>query len=347
MEDLDKMQHIEDHKDYPPLSPDITATPQASLTGNEDVMIKEEFTSHINSESPRRMTRSQSLDNKQKSEQVDISKKKEQIKKEITSIWNGTHPKLVQQKRSLQKHQEEKVLLAESWKTYQLGIIEKLYQQERIAAEKEFETQRNQIRERMIQELLERKRKWLEEHHDTIVTLSQQVDPLSSINWMEEAIGTSNGKSTNISIQRKLRKRNQGASATSGTTISTTGLGSDSQPPRASERISGMKSKKGLSGPTIVASLKEFEIDEDLDIIRQKKNDGMATRRYKYSNTKITDQKMRKLKNNRGQDIDDEEIQEPRRSRNTVRNSEKEDMDEETPNEDDDDVYDGTLNISS
>lgn len=335
------------HENYPPLSPDVAGTPQASLTTNENVIIKEESTSHIRSESPRRITRSQSLDNNQKPEQIDTFRKKDQIKKEITSIWNGTHPKLLQQKRSLQKHQEEKILLAESWKTYQLGIIEKLYQQERMILEKEFETQRNQIRERMIQELLERKRKWLEDHHDIIVASSQQVDPLSSINWIEEAIGTSNVKSVNTSIQRKLRKRNQGLSVIPAIAIPTTGLGIDNQPSRASERISGMKSKKGLSGPTIVASLKEFEIDEDLDIIRQKKNDGVATRRYKYSNIKITDQRMRKLKNNRGQDIDDEEVQESRRSRNIARNSEKENMDEETSNEDENDVYDETLNISS
>jgi hypothetical protein len=243
-----------------------------------------------------------------------VKKMADQIKQEISSIWNGSHPKLVQQRRILLKRQEEKILLAEMWKTYQLNVAEKLYQQEKSVAEREFEAQKNQLREKMIQELLDRKKKWLDEHQETILNaLSQQsysieegdsamflnsttdqsqpsnsqvesqpgnntssipsMMTLGSKQVSSNLSATSFGINGNNGMQRKLRRRNQGGVASSENQLLTRS---------ASERSGYGRSKKAPSGPTIVTTLKEYEIDEDLDIIRQRKTPGVATRRAKY-----------------------------------------------------------------
>jgi hypothetical protein len=210
---------------------------------------------------------------------VPLSGRREQIRAEIASIWNGTHSKLLQQRRVLLKRQEEKILLAELWKAYQLGVAERLYQHEKAAAEREFEQQKNQIRDKMIQELLERKKKWIEEHQDiTHVPSSLSQQPAT-----DGPDSENNGGPTSSSLQRSMSTGATGASRK----LRKRGLGgamaSDSQPLRVSERAASMRTRRNQGGPAIVTTLREFEVDEDLDLIRQNKNPGVATRRGKYA----------------------------------------------------------------
>lgn len=64
----------------------------------------------------------------------------------------GTHTKLINQRKQILKREEEKLLYAEIWKTYQLSMIEKLYEYEKKLIEKELENSKNLLRDKMIQD---------------------------------------------------------------------------------------------------------------------------------------------------------------------------------------------------
>jgi Sin3 histone deacetylase corepressor complex component SDS3 len=86
-----------------------------------------------------------------------------QLKREIESIKNGTHPQFCEKCRELEEVKTDRILAAEQWKQYQLQNINNMFEAERKQAEEEYKSEKRQLRERMINAIVDKKKKLTEE----------------------------------------------------------------------------------------------------------------------------------------------------------------------------------------
>lgn len=99
-----------------------------------------------------------------------------------------------QRKEAIRRRWEEKRWSAAVWRDYQLECAQKLFEEEMEAAEREWEEERSRLKERLVADLLEERRRLMEELEPTLsgsaVTVMQVAPPA--------------GQNTN---KRSLRKR--------------------------------------------------------------------------------------------------------------------------------------------
>jgi len=85
------------------------------------------------------------------------------LKREIEAIKNGTHPTFCEKCKELEQTRDDKVSAAEQWRLYQLQNVTNVFDAERRQAEEEYKAEKRQIRERMVQALVDKKKKLTEE----------------------------------------------------------------------------------------------------------------------------------------------------------------------------------------
>jgi len=81
------------------------------------------------------------------------------LKREIDSINNGTHPGFCEKCKELEQVRDDKIYAAEQWRSYQLQNINNAFDAEKRQADEEYKAERQQMRERMIQTLLDKRKK--------------------------------------------------------------------------------------------------------------------------------------------------------------------------------------------
>eukprot|EP00026_Physarum_polycephalum_P014131 Phypoly_transcript_14608.p1 GENE.Phypoly_transcript_14608~~Phypoly_transcript_14608.p1 ORF type:complete len:275 (+),score=56.87 Phypoly_transcript_14608:100-924(+) len=150
-----------------------------------------------------------------------------QLKKEVDAIKNGTHPQFCEQCKELDDIKIERIAAAEQWKQYQLQNINNMFEAERLQAEEECTTEKRLLKDRLINTILDKKKKISEDKMTMNIT-----DPTDT--------------RTNT---RQLRRR-----------------GAPPPPPPVTQ------TKKKLTPPSINYTLKDTEIQEDLNAIFNKQS---------------------------------------------------------------------------
>jgi len=143
-----------------------------------------------------------------------------QLKKEAEAIKNGTHPQFCDQCKELEDAKNDKVAAAEQWRQYQLQNINNMFEVEKQQAEEEFATEKRLLKDRLLNTILEKKKKITEDKMTMNIT------------------DTTDARST-----RQLRRRG-------------------GQPPPQPTTV-----KKKITPPSINYTLKDTEIQEDLNAI--------------------------------------------------------------------------------
>eukprot|EP01114_Cavostelium_apophysatum_P023047 TRINITY_DN8560_c0_g3_i1.p1 TRINITY_DN8560_c0_g3~~TRINITY_DN8560_c0_g3_i1.p1 ORF type:complete len:404 (+),score=100.29 TRINITY_DN8560_c0_g3_i1:231-1442(+) len=92
-----------------------------------------------------------------------FSDKVEALKKEQELISSGTHHLLQKRSKDLEEARLQKTWAAEKWKEYQIQNIEALFEAEKRQAEEDYKVDIKNLREKMLDNTLERKRKLVEE----------------------------------------------------------------------------------------------------------------------------------------------------------------------------------------
>lgn len=114
----------------------------------------------------------------------------EVLKREIRELEAGSHPEFKERLKELEKEKQQLTEKANRWKEYQLQCAEAAYKEEREQAEQEYRTEKEGLKERLLAQIEERKRKLQED---------------------KEALTIDNDLPTDTSSRlqpRKLRKRN-------------------------------------------------------------------------------------------------------------------------------------------
>lgn len=83
----------------------------------------------------------------------------EELKEELKLVRRNKHPKLKEFEVELVEKRKEREWIAQLWKAYQLEVIEKLFSDEKIAAEEECEQAKSNLKEKLLHEFVEKKRK--------------------------------------------------------------------------------------------------------------------------------------------------------------------------------------------
>ncbi|OZJ02893.1 hypothetical protein BZG36_03808 [Bifiguratus adelaidae] len=110
------------------------------------------------------------------------------IREEMRAVQEGTHPEFWERLMDIQQSQEDMIFSAQLFRDYQIERIETEYEQERAAAEDDYKAEKRGLRDKMIGDIEERRRRLKEEKdsHDLNI----------------DVIADSNGR-----LNRNLRKR--------------------------------------------------------------------------------------------------------------------------------------------
>jgi breast cancer metastasis-suppressor 1-like protein len=152
-----------------PMEIDETGQPKG-----EDKSKQNQGTQEVDLEEKRRL---ECLDNMEKIEkEFSILKEKfyadkiSHLKTEIDKISEGKHDKYQQKMKDLDKRKEEKVWAAEQWKQYQLMNINNVFEAEKKMAEDEFQSEKDQLKEKMVVALQDKQKKLEEEKNNLNLT---------------------------------------------------------------------------------------------------------------------------------------------------------------------------------
>jgi len=162
---------------------------------------------------------------------------------ETDSLKDGSNPGFLKKSRELDFLRDQKIRAAEKWKEYEIQNINCLYHAEKKQAEDEFKADVFDLRERLLQNLSEKKKK-LQDDRSTL-TLSVGGPPGN----------VSDQQPTRSVMTRTLRKRGGGMIG---------GIGKEGK------LVDGHAAyKRRLNPPHIEYSLKESEILEDISLIQK------------------------------------------------------------------------------
>jgi len=131
--------------------------------------------------------------------------KVEALRKEIDTIQAGSHDKLLQKLRELEYKRDEKLWAARQWREYQLQAIETAFNAEKKQAEDEYESDKQTLKERMIQALNERQRK-LEEEKNTLSLTDGATDIRNAVPSSRNLRSQKKGKENFTAVVNQRRK---------------------------------------------------------------------------------------------------------------------------------------------
>eukprot|EP01117_Protostelium_nocturnum_P019844 TRINITY_DN86_c0_g2_i1.p1 TRINITY_DN86_c0_g2~~TRINITY_DN86_c0_g2_i1.p1 ORF type:complete len:232 (+),score=101.19 TRINITY_DN86_c0_g2_i1:90-785(+) len=92
-----------------------------------------------------------------------LNEKIESLKQEAESIKNGTHPFFLQKSKELEELKKQKISAVERWKEYHIQSIQAVYEAEKAQGEDEYKRERNELKEKMLNSAIEKKKKLVEE----------------------------------------------------------------------------------------------------------------------------------------------------------------------------------------
>jgi len=124
------------------------------------------------------------------------------LKREIDSIKNGTHPIFCEKCRELEQARDDKVSAAEQWKQYQLQNVNNVFDAERRQAEEELMAEKRQIREGMVQALIDKKKKLTEEK--MTMNLTDPSDTRTNTRTLRRRGGTNSQQPQQNNFKKKL-----------------------------------------------------------------------------------------------------------------------------------------------
>ena len=145
--------------------------------------------------------------------------------------YEGSHPIFSDRVQELERDRDECILRANLWRDYQLACAETMYHLEREQVEQEYLAEKNGLKEKMLQQIDERRKR-----------LKEDRDALSIDN---DASMDNGSRNANGAAVRKLRRRVQ-------------------EPAPDTTRTSKRRQQQG---PPVQLALKENEILEDLFIL--------------------------------------------------------------------------------
>eukprot|EP01112_Ceratiomyxa_fruticulosa_P019957 TRINITY_DN6665_c0_g1_i1.p1 TRINITY_DN6665_c0_g1~~TRINITY_DN6665_c0_g1_i1.p1 ORF type:complete len:285 (+),score=69.50 TRINITY_DN6665_c0_g1_i1:378-1232(+) len=184
------------------------------------------------------------------------------LKREIEAIKNGVHPHFASTVRELELSRDEKINQAEQWRRYQLQNIENIFASEKNQAEEEFKGEKRQLKERMINNIVDRGRRIIEERSS--LSLNDGIDSRSNSNTRQLRRRAADSKSTTNAANAVLSIANG---------INNNNLGGSGQFDRDTTQFP-LPQKRKLNPPHINYTLRESEIEEDLKLIMR----GQSTR---------------------------------------------------------------------
>jgi len=94
----------------------------------------------------------------------------EALKKEYEMIKNGTHQVFIKKSKELEEIRDHKIWAAEKWKEFQLQNIENIFQAEKSQAEDEFLSDQKALSEKMVNSILEKKKKLIDEKNTLTIS---------------------------------------------------------------------------------------------------------------------------------------------------------------------------------
>ncbi|KAI8927180.1 Sds3-like-domain-containing protein [Entophlyctis helioformis] len=153
------------------------------------------------------------------------------FKSETREIQQGIHPEYLEAFSMLERERDLAIKQAELFRDYELECAQRIYQLEYEASLAEFNAERDGLREKMLQELDEKKRK-LKDDRDSF-----DVSNDASLENMKAVVGTR--KATRQTVQR------------------------------VEEQQKKEKRRKAPNGPVLVFQLKDHEIYDDLGVLRR------------------------------------------------------------------------------
>jgi len=124
-----------------------------------------------------------------------------QLKREIDSINHDTHPSFREKCRELEEIKAEKIWNAEQWKQYQLQNILNVFESEKRQAEEEFNSEKQQLREKMINAICDKQKKLTEEK--MTMNLTDASDTRTNTRTLRKRGGVSTQPPAN-SFKKKL-----------------------------------------------------------------------------------------------------------------------------------------------
>jgi len=96
-----------------------------------------------------------------------FTEKIELLRKEHEDIQKGTHHGYLSKVKELDANKAQKIVAANSWKEYQMQIVDMIYESEKRQAEEEHKIDKKNLREKMLEAAIEKKKK-LQEDKNTI-----------------------------------------------------------------------------------------------------------------------------------------------------------------------------------
>lgn len=124
-----------------------------------------------------------------------------QLKREIDSINHDTHPTFREKCRELEEIKSEKIWNAEQWKQYQLQNINNVFEAEKKQAEEEYNIEKQQLREKMINAIYDKQKKLTEEK--MTMNLTDASDTRTNTRTLRKRGGVSTQQQQN-SFKKKL-----------------------------------------------------------------------------------------------------------------------------------------------
>jgi hypothetical protein len=231
------------------------------------------------------------------------------VLKSINKIFVECKANVEKRKEAIKRRWEERRFQAVVWRDYQLECAQRLYETEVEAVEKEFEEERARLKEKLIGELLEERKRLMDELEPTLSasggagtghSLSGSVASGASSLLASTSINQSNL----IGGKRMLRKRtgtgNSNGDEAANTTTGTTGTtNTTNSAPSQSKTLSGRDTQRRRTAGTSSASsssytdqqlermgietrLNEGDIEEDLNLITANNVSG-----YKGNNADV------------------------------------------------------------
>ena len=179
------------------------------------------------------------------------SQKLAQLKEEMQQIQLGTHPEFEYRLAQLDRERQLLEDKAQLWKQYQDQLAMEMYRSECEFIEQEYRQEKDGMKERILQQIDERRRK-IREERDQLSIESAIIHSTSSNGGNVNGLsGTfAGGDSGSRGNQRKsVRKRNAGEPSSAGTVLD------------------ARARKRQLQGPLTAPLLKESEIMEDFVVL--------------------------------------------------------------------------------
>lgn len=272
----------------------------AASTGDDSVVESLDFVYLVDSRKPGNVATSDKMTNKLPASTLKLDK-------ELKSIQDNSHPKLINHENYLAHITSIRHYCNEAWKAYQLALVQKCYDNEMSTIETEVSNKKVYLKEKLLTELLTRKRKLVEEkQQDLKVSLVAEGEENGKVS------GTG-GKSKGGIGSRKQRNKKSGVVlaalgamagniSDSGMSVAPVTLTRQRATLNAAAGIPSLANNLTFSssasvsflsvlnaivpssttagGPIIQESLRDLEVEQDLDIFRQKKGiHGPVTRR--------------------------------------------------------------------